>query len=57
MNQNEWEIRESQRLRELEEYRGRTAQMEKVRKTKKIVRRINENFSISDNEMVERMHK
>lgn len=32
MNQNEYEIRESQRLRELEEYKGRAAQMEKTMK-------------------------
>ncbi|KAG5679250.1 hypothetical protein PVAND_008830 [Polypedilum vanderplanki] len=32
MNQNEWEIRETQRLRELEEYKGRAAQMEKTMK-------------------------
>ena len=32
MNQNEWEIRESQRQRELDEARGRAAQMEKTMK-------------------------
>lgn len=32
MNQNEWEIRESQRQRELEEAKGRAAQMEKTMK-------------------------
>lgn len=32
MNQNEWEIRESQRQRELEEARGRAQQMEKTMK-------------------------
>lgn len=39
MNQNEWEIRESQRLRELEEYKGRAQQMEKTMKwyTKKYI--------------------
>lgn len=32
MNQNEWEIRESQRQRELEEAKGRAQQMEKTMK-------------------------
>lgn len=32
MNQTEWEIRESQRQRELEEAKGRALQMEKTMK-------------------------
>lgn len=32
MNQNEWEVRESQRQRELEEAKGRAQQMEKTMK-------------------------
>jgi coiled-coil domain-containing protein 102 len=32
MNQNEWDIREMARVRELEEARGRAAQMEKTMK-------------------------
>ena len=50
MNQNEWEIRESQRQRELEEAKGRAAQMEKTMKwwsECKIKTKFQKNLSLS----------